>query len=101
MYDRSDQHISVYDSYNTELPSTKIKSVQLENTPNTYSSINTVKFDTSDAHDKYLLYMQFVVWYCKVSSIVPLSDYANCLTFQELPDLNYYFANSDEKLYSF
>ena len=60
MYDRSDQHSSVYDSYSTELAITKIKSVQLENASNTYSSFNTVKFDTSDAHDKYLLYMQFV-----------------------------------------
>ena len=60
VYDRSDQHSSVYDSYSTELAITKIKSVQLENASNTYSSFNTVKFDTSDAHDKYLLYMQFV-----------------------------------------
>ena len=60
VHDRSDQHRSAYDSYNKELASTKIKSVQLENVSNTYSSFNTVKFDMSDAHDKYLLYMQFV-----------------------------------------
>ena len=30
VYDRSDQHRSVYDSYNTELASTKIESLQLE-----------------------------------------------------------------------
>ena len=53
----------------------------------------------SDAHDKYLLYMEFVAWYCKGWSVVPLSDYANNLTFQELPDLNNYFTNSDEKLF--
>ena len=52
VYDRSDQHRSVYNSYNTELANTKIKIVQLENAPNTCSSINTVKFDTSYAHDK-------------------------------------------------
>ena len=99
VYNRSDKHRSVYDCYNTELASTKIKSVQLENASNTYSSFNTVKLDTSDAHDKYLLYMQFVAWYCKGSSIVPLSDYANNLTFQELPDSDDYFTNSDEKLF--
>ena len=60
VHDRSDQHRSAYDSYNKELASTKIKSVLLENVSNTYSSFNTVKFDMSDAHDKYLLYMQFV-----------------------------------------
>ena len=63
VYDRSDQHRSVYDSYNTELASAKVKKVQLENASNTHSSYNTVKFDTSNAHDKYLLYMQFVAWY--------------------------------------
>ena len=99
VHDRSDQHRSAYDSYNKELASTKIKSVQLENVSNTYSSFNTVKFDMSDAHDKYLLYMQFVAWYCKGSSFLPLSDHANNLTFQELPDLNNYFTNSDEKLF--
>ena len=31
----------------------------------------------SDAHDKYLLYMEFVAWYCKGCSVVPLPDYAN------------------------
>ena len=55
-------------------------------------------FDTSDAYDRYLLYMQFVAWYCKGSSIVPLSDYAKNLTFQELPDWNDDFTNSDKKL---
>ena len=44
-------------SYNTELVSTKIKCVQLENASNTHSSLNTVKFDTIDAHDEYLFYM--------------------------------------------
>ena len=43
--------------------------------------------------------MQYVPWYCKGSSIVPLSDYENNLTFQDLPHLNGYFANSDEKLF--
>ena len=99
VYDRSNQHRSVYDSYNTELASTKIKKVQLENASNTYSSYNTVKFDTSNAHDKYLLYMQFVAWYYKGWSIVPLSDYVNNPTFQELPMLNEYFKAADEKIF--
>ena len=82
VYDKSDQHRSVYDSYNTELGSTKIKSVELKNASNTYSSFNTVKFNMSNAHDKYLVYMQFVAWCCNGSSMVPLSNYANKLTFR-------------------
>ena len=48
--DKSDQHRSIYDSSNVELASTKIKSIKLENASNTYNSLNSVNFDTSDAH---------------------------------------------------
>ena len=77
VYDKSDQHRSIYDSYNFELASTKIKSIKLENVSNTYSLFNSVKFDTSDAHNKYLLYTQFVAWYCNGSSIASLSAVNN------------------------
>ena len=60
VYDKSDQHRSIYNSY-TELASTKMKSINLENAPNTYSSFNSIKLDTSNAHGKYLLCTQFVV----------------------------------------
>ena len=55
VYDKSDQHRSIYDSYNTELVSTKIKSTTLENASSAYSSFNSMKFDTSNLHDKFLL----------------------------------------------
>ena len=35
VYDKSDQHRSIYDSYNGEVPSTMIKLIQLENASNT------------------------------------------------------------------
>ena len=59
----------------------------------------SIKFDTSDAHGKYLLYSQFFTWYCKKSSIVPLSDYAHNPVYQELAKLNDYFKNADEKTF--
>ena len=40
VYDKSEQHNSVYDSYNAELAATHIGSVQLENLNNKYSEIN-------------------------------------------------------------
>ena len=89
----------IYDSYNVELVSTKIKSIKLENASNTYSSFNRVKFDTSDAHDKYLLYTQFVAWYCKGSSIAPLLNYAHNPIFKDLPTLNQYLLKADEKCF--
>ena len=58
VYDKSNQYITVFDSYNIELASTKIKTLILENVSNTYSIFNGVKFDTGDKHDRYLLYRQ-------------------------------------------
>ena len=100
MYDKSNQHRSIYDSYNAELASSKIKSIKLKNASKTYSSFNSVKFDTSDAHDKYLLYTQFLAWYCKGSSIAPLSDYTHNPIFQEMPIMNQYFTSADEKIFT-
>ena len=97
LYDEINQHRSIYGSYNTEL--LKIKSIKLENASNTSSSFKSVKLDTSDALDKYLLYSQFVAWYRKGLSIVPLSDYEHNPVYQELPKLNNYFTNADEKIF--
>ena len=99
MYSKSGQHRSIYDSYNAELASTKLKSIKLENASNTYSPLNSIKIDTADAHDKYLLYSQFVVWYCKGSDIAPLSDYVHNPAYQELPTMSEYFASADEKIF--
>ena len=99
VYDKSDQHRSIYASYNGKVASTMIKSIQLQNASSTYSSFNSVKFDRSNAHDKFLLYSQFVAQYCKISSIAPISDYAHNPTFQELPTISQYFTNTDEKIF--
>ena len=99
MCDKSDQRRSTYDSYNVELASTKIKSITLENVSNTYSTFNSIKFDTCGSHDKSLLYNQFVAWYSKGSSIAPLSNYVNNPVFQELPTISEYFTSVDEKIF--
>ena len=98
-YTKSDQYRSIYDSYNVELASTKIKSITLENASNTYSTFNSIKFDTGNSHDKFLLYNQFVAWYCKGSSIAPLSNHANNPVFPELPTISEYFTSADEKIF--
>ena len=49
--DRSNQHLSIYDSYNTEASATQIKSIKLQNASNTYSEFNTVKFDREGQED--------------------------------------------------
>lgn len=77
VYSKSDQHDTAFDSYNIELPITKIKMLTLENAAKIYSVFNGVKFGTSDEQEKYQLYRQFVAYLCDSCSIAPVTDYAN------------------------
>ena len=60
-----------------------MSSIKLENSFDTYSELNTLKFDLTDEHDKYILYSALTAWVCKGSSIVPLTDYAHNKTNQK------------------
>ena len=99
VFDKSDQHLNIYDSYNAEVAATNIKYIKLENVSNTYSEFNTIKFDLEDEEDRFDLYNAFVAWVTKGSSIVPKSDYIHNLIRQELPNMNTYFTDSDERVY--
>ena len=99
VYDRSDKHLSICDSYNSEVASTQIKSIKLQNASNTYSEFNTVKFDLEDEEDRYTLYNAFVAFVTEGSSIVAESEYMNNEVRQELPNRNTYFTDSDERVY--
>ena len=99
VYDRSNKHLSIYDSYNAEVASTQIKSIKLQNASNTYSEFNTVKFDLEDEEDRYTLYKAFVAFVTEGSSIVAESEYMNNEVRQELPNRNTYFTDSDERVY--
>ena len=48
VFNRSDHHLSIYNSYNAEVAATHIKTIKLQNASNTYSEFNTVKFDLED-----------------------------------------------------
>ena len=99
MYDKSDQHLRIYDSYNAEIASTHIKSIKLQNASNTYSEFNKVKFDLEDTEDQYTLYNAFTTWVTGGSSIVPQSDYVYNKTVQQLPKIDKYFSDADERVY--
>ena len=98
VYDRSDQHLSIYDSYNAEVAATQIKSINLQNVSNTYSEFNTVKLDLEDLEDQYTLYNTFTVWVTKGLSIAPPIDYGYSGTRQQLPNQTNYFSDSDERV---
>ena len=99
VFDKSDQHLNIYDSYNAETAAVSIKYIKLQNASNTYSEFNTIKFNLEDEEDRFVLYNAFVAWVTKGSSIVPESDYLYNEIRQELPNRNKYFTDSDERVY--
>ena len=86
VFDKSDKHTTIYDSYNGELTAKYIKSVKLSNFTEIYSLTNEKKSDTDNLTQKHLLYKQFVAWRCNGYSTAPLSDYINNPVYQELVD---------------
>ena len=101
VYDKSEQHNNVYDSYNAELAAMHITTVQLENLNNKYGEINR-KYDLTEEHDKYLMYRNFAGWATGQGCTVgPLAQYANNVIYKELIKYEKYYSKteSDEKLY--
>ena len=99
VFDKSHQHLNIYDSYNAETAAVPIKYIKLQNASNTYGEFNTTKFNLEDEEDRYVLYNAFVAWITKGSSIVPESDYLYNEVRQQLPTRNKYFTDSDERVY--
>ena len=99
IFDRSDQNLNMFDSYNAEVAATQIKSIKLQKASNTYSRYSDIKFDLEDEEDRFTLYNSFVAFVTNESSIVPESDYIYNTIRKELPNGNTYFTDSDEKVY--
>ena len=98
IFDRSDQHLNMFDSYNAEVAATRIKSIKLQNASKTYSRYNDIKFDLEDEEDRFTLYNSFVAFVTNGSGIVPESDYVYNDIRKELPNRKKYFTDSDEKV---
>ena len=96
VYDKSDKHTTIYDSYNVELASKIIKLVALENFTEAYALTNQKKYDINNNVQKHLLYKQFVAWHCNGCSIALLTDYIQNPIYQELPTEKEYFSTADK-----
>ena len=100
IYDESDKHTIIYNSYNVELAAKTMKSVKLSNYTEIYSLTNEKKYDINNLTQKYLLCKQFVAWSCIGSNVAPLTDYINNQIYQELINENDYFETKrDERIY--
>ena len=100
LYDKSDKHLTLYNSYNAECAARMIKSVELSNISDAYSATKLLKYDINNNTKKQLLWKQYVAWPCNGYTAAPISDYINNPVFQELLLENDYFGNKlDEKIY--
>ena len=100
LYDKSDKHLTIYDSYNAECATRMIRKIELSNISDAYSARNMMKFKILNDTQKHLLWKQYVAWYCNVYIAAPISDYINNPVFQELLlESDYFGTKSDEKIY--
>ena len=97
VFDKSDKHTTIYDSYNIELAAKHIKSVRLSLK---FTALQLKKCHMDSLTEKHLLYKQFVAWTCDSCSKASLTDYINNPIYQKLIDEEQYDGNAnDERLY--
>ena len=100
VFDKSDTHLTIYDSYNAESTARLIKSLEFRNVSEEHSTTNTLKYDTSNDLQKHLLCKQFVAWHTNGCLTAPLTDFTPNPIAQELKDeTNYYSNDSGKKVY--
>ena len=100
VFDKSDQHQTVYDSYDVELAAKYMQFLASENASTTYSLTGQLEYNVSNEDDKHWLYQMSVAYHCEGCSAAPLTQYKNNEIKQELTKEKDYFGDdSDERLY--
>ena len=98
VFGKSDQHQTVYSSYNVELAAKYVKLLALENASTTYSLTGQLEYNVSNEDDKHWLYQVFIAYYWEGCSAAPLTQYKNNEIKQELTkEKDYSGDNSDER----
>ena len=100
VYDKSYQHLTIYDSYDLELAARLTKTVKFENTSSTYSLTGKLSYDMEKDDEKFLLYKMVVAFACNGCSSASLSQYKNNPIYQEITE-EYDFGgtNKDDRIY--
>ena len=99
VYDKNDQHKTIYGSCNVEIVATKIQSLKTENALTTYGLTNEIKYNVDDADNAHWLCTQFVIFSCNGCSMPSLANCANNEVSQDLVRKEKYLTRSDERLY--
>ena len=101
IYDKSYQHLTIYDSYNLELAAKMIQSIKFENTTSTYSLTGKLEYSYKNHDEKIMLYKMFVTYNCNVCSTAPLTQYKNNPIYQDItPEEEYRDNSRDDRIYT-
>ena len=94
IYDKSYQHLTIYDSYGLELAAKMIESIKFENTTSTYSLTGKLEYDCKNRDKKTMLYKMFVAYNCNGCSTAPLMQYKYNPIYQYIMPQEEYRANT-------
>ena len=100
LYDKSDKHLTIYDSYNAECTARMIKKIELSNISDAYNATNLMKSDISNDSQKHWLWKQYVAWNCNGYTTAPIFDHINPVFQELLLEPDYFGTKSDEKIYT-
>ena len=81
---KSDQHQTVYDSYDVELAVKYMQLLALENSSTTNSLTGQLEYNVSNEDEKHWLYQMFLTYYCEGCSAPPLTQNKSNEIKQEL-----------------
>ena len=100
VYDKSDQHQTIYDIYDAESGWRFIQALTLEIVSTTYSLSRQLEYNISNEDGKHWFYEVSVAYYCNGCNMTPLTQYKNNKIEQELTKENNFFSSKfDESLY--
>ena len=101
VYEKSYQHLTIYDSYDLELAAKMIQSKKFENTISTYSLTGKLEHNYKNEDDKNILYKMSIAYNCNGRSTTPLTQYKYNEIYQYIiPEEEYRSNMRDERIYT-
>ena len=101
IYDKSNQHLAIYNSYDLELATKMIQSIKFQNTTSTYSLTGKLEYDYKNHDEKTMLYKIFVAYNCNICSTASLTQCKNNPIYQYImPEEEYRKNTRDDRIYT-
>ena len=94
VYDKSYQHLTIYDSYDLKLAAKMIQSIKFENTTSTYSLTGKLEYNYKNQDEKDMFYRMFIAYNCNGCTTAPLTQYKNNEIYQEITPEDEYRDNT-------